>query len=245
MSSEEHKDKLGKIDKLAISKLAEKMGISMDFFPNLLKEDDWSFIIKLHALIECSCTELLLHHFKKPDLSKVISRLELSNTTTGKLALLSSLKLLQDIDKKYIISLSELRNSLVHNVRNCNFELKEMVDGFNEQQLKSFAIAFSPQATAAREPNEAAKYFEIEQTDSYQAFLKNAEIPNIIKRAKDDPKEFIWIGASWLLGSIYDGHYLSDYINYEKAKEINPIFDEFDFEDEDNNSFTKMYKDDL
>jgi len=30
-----------------------------DFYNNLLKEDDWSFVIKLHSLIEASVTHLL------------------------------------------------------------------------------------------------------------------------------------------------------------------------------------------
>jgi len=37
-----------------IPKLEEDLSIQNGFFNNLLKEDDWSFIIKIHALFESS-----------------------------------------------------------------------------------------------------------------------------------------------------------------------------------------------
>ncbi|HSG21963.1 MAG TPA: hypothetical protein VLA64_03300, partial [Azonexus sp.] len=114
------------IDK-GIIELEAKIGVRPGFFAALREEDDWSFVIKLHALFEAACTHLLLFHFKEPELSEVFSRLELSNKTTGKIAFLSKLGLIGKENRRLLSTLSELRNSLVHDVRNAEFSLIDMV----------------------------------------------------------------------------------------------------------------------
>src|SRR3546814_8687791 len=71
-----------------------KIGVRENFFKDLLGEDDWSFVIKLHALFEAAFTHLLLFHFKEPELTDIFARLELSNKATGKIAFLGKLELL-------------------------------------------------------------------------------------------------------------------------------------------------------
>lgn len=48
-----------------ILELESKIGVKSGFFASLLEEDDWSFVIKLHALFEAACTHLLLYHFTR------------------------------------------------------------------------------------------------------------------------------------------------------------------------------------
>ena len=81
------------IDK-GICMLQEKIGLRSGFFSALYDEDDWSFVIKLHALLEAACTHLLMFHFREPELNDVISRLELSGRTVGKTVFLGKLGLL-------------------------------------------------------------------------------------------------------------------------------------------------------
>ena len=92
----------------AILKFEKKIGVQAGFFEKLKDEDDWSFIIKLHALFETACTHLLIFHFNEPNLVNILSRLEISNKTTGKLALLKELGLLGKNYRVFIYSLSEL-----------------------------------------------------------------------------------------------------------------------------------------
>ena len=62
------------------------------FLIRLLNErDDWSFIIKTHALVESAVNHALIAKLRKREVSKVIARLDLSNESTGKLALVKSL----------------------------------------------------------------------------------------------------------------------------------------------------------
>jgi hypothetical protein len=110
------------------AELETSIGVSEGFFEGLQSEDDWSFVVKLHAIFEATATDLLAYHFKEEALWDLFARLELSNKTTGKLGFLKALDLMGSENRRYISSLSELRNALVHDVRNCSFNLKEMVN---------------------------------------------------------------------------------------------------------------------
>lgn len=157
----------------------------------MLREDDWSFVIKLHALFEAACTHLLLFHFKEPELTEIFARLELSNKTTGKVAFLAKLELLNKENRRLVSTLSELRNSLVHDVRNAEFSLATTVAGLAPSELKQFAIAFSPYESHIRKfPYDPKMNLGYDQD-----LQKAASVEAIIERAKADPKYHIWIGA--------------------------------------------------
>ena len=66
--------------------LRESIGFPGDLFLDLLETDDWTFVIKLHALVEAGLNHLLTSHFKRPELEDVFSGMENSNTKSGKLA---------------------------------------------------------------------------------------------------------------------------------------------------------------
>lgn len=126
-------------------KIVERIGLSEYFLKNLLKSDDWSFIIKLHALFESVCSSLLTYHFKDENLKEVFSNLELSNKKTGKIAFLKATKLVDSKkNRKFISELSQLRNILVHNIDNYDFNLDEHLKKLNNAQLKIFLESFGP-----------------------------------------------------------------------------------------------------
>jgi len=198
-----------------IQKLELKIGAKKGFFGRIFDEDDWSFIIKLHALVEAACTHLLLFHFREPQLSDVIARLELSNNTIGKLAFLKSLNLLGKSNRRYIRSLSELRNSLVHDIRNTVFSLEKMVSSLSSKELKNFTLKFSPlEAAMIQIKNSALKPI-------------TTTMEELIETAKTQPKFHIWRGAHDLLVSIVHTHSYSDYIQWTKANKL--FSDEDDF----------------
>ncbi|WP_297479979.1 hypothetical protein [Ferrovum sp.] len=199
----------------AILELESRVGVPKNFFRSLNASDDWSFIIKLHALFEAACTHLLLFHFKEPELTEVFSRLELSNKVTGKIAFLGKIGLLGKENRRFISTLSELRNSLVHDVRNAEFSLPAMVTGLGAAEVTNLAIAFSPFETHVRQfpydPDMKLGY-EID-------WQTQAAVASVIERFKADPKYHIWIGAYSVLGSIVDMYGYSDYKQWVKAKE--------------------------
>jgi len=199
-----------------LQELESKIGVRESFFQDLLNEDDWSFIIKLHALFEAACTHLLLFHFKEPTLSGIFSRLELSNKTTGKVAFLEKLELIGKDNRKLVSALSELRNTLVHDVRNAEFSLSTMIMSFSPSEIKQFAVVFSPYETLIRKVPFSPE-LNLGFPEDVQA---HASIERMIERLRNNPKLHIWVGAHRVLSSITEMYGYSDYMQWVKAKEI-------------------------
>lgn len=133
------------MDILNLFKSFEKdFNLPNEFFNNLFIENDWSFVIKSHSLLESLVTSLIVHHFREPSISEVVSRLEMSNAQTGKIAILKNTKLLGKNNIKFIIALSELRNILVHRIENVSFTFDEWTLSMDKNQLRSNALKFNP-----------------------------------------------------------------------------------------------------
>jgi hypothetical protein len=98
------------------------------FFIHLLhKEDDWSLIIKLHALLEATYAEFITRNIGSEDISSIIANLEMSNSKIGKLAFAKSLGLTNSQKETFVRRLSELRNELVHKIQNVKFVIEDEI----------------------------------------------------------------------------------------------------------------------
>jgi hypothetical protein len=120
----------------------KKLGLPQDFYSDLLKNDDWSFVVKLNALVEAACTHALSVRLHAPELEGAFAHLDLANSKCGKATLLRQLNALTGDQVTIIRHLAELRNSLVHNVRNVAFSLPSHVGRMDKKQFTSFAKAF-------------------------------------------------------------------------------------------------------
>jgi len=120
----------------------KELGLPAGFFDSLLHEDDWGFVIKLHAFFEGVITQLLIKALSRESLGDVLSQLPLSDKTTGKMIFVRDLKLLDARPRKFISDLSDLRNSLVHNVKNVQFNFVDYVKGLDKNQRKKFKDNF-------------------------------------------------------------------------------------------------------
>lgn len=118
--------------------LEKDLDLPEGFLEGLRNEDDWSFIIKIHALMEASVSYLLLHHFGDERLGAIFDFLELSDKRKGKIAFVSALDLLPVECRRFLSKLSEIRNSLVHNIKNVGFDLSCYVRGLNKDQFEVF-----------------------------------------------------------------------------------------------------------
>ena len=113
-----------------VERVLKDMNLPGSFLVDLLREPhDWSFIIKLHALVEGVSTHLLIADLGDERLREPISHLEMSNSRTGKVAFLKALELIESDDRSFISSLSELRNQLVHGIANIEFSLEHKHEG--------------------------------------------------------------------------------------------------------------------
>jgi hypothetical protein len=119
-----------------------RLGLPTGFCERLFAEDDWSFIIKLHALCEAVITTALTSAFGNPDLEPIFSRLEMSQRQIGKAAFARAANLVVDTEARFLYSLSELRNRLVHSVANVTFDLTRHVATLDINQRRNFVMAF-------------------------------------------------------------------------------------------------------
>ncbi len=123
--------------------IEEAFDLPPGFVVSLKDENDWSLIIKSHALIESACSEMLCHHFGKYELTDIFSNLEMSNKKCGKIAFISALGLLSKAERKFISELSELRNLIVHNASNVTFSLKDHLNGLSIEKRKKTISALN------------------------------------------------------------------------------------------------------
>jgi hypothetical protein len=107
----------------SLARLERDCDLPRGFCLGLLQESDWSFVIKLHALLESAVSQLLVNAVARKELADVFASLEMSNTKTGKLAFVKALELLPKAHLDFIRALSELRNQLAHRVKNVSFDL--------------------------------------------------------------------------------------------------------------------------
>ena len=135
----------------AVEILQERLGLEPGFLWSLKNEDDWSFLIKLHALMEAAVSRLLAVRLGHESLLDIFANLEFANKKSGRLAFLKNLDLLDSQDRSFLRRLAELRNDMVHDVSKVGFDLKEYVGGLDKQALKSlvtqcnnFAVAMEP-----------------------------------------------------------------------------------------------------
>ncbi len=126
-----------------LRKLEDVLQLPTGFCEGLFREDDWSFIIKLHALCETALTELLVRHTRTEKLRDAFAELEMSRAGTGKIAFAEAFGILDKEDRRYLRALSEIRNRLVHRVQNVSFTLTNYVSGLDSNQRAKFIKAMA------------------------------------------------------------------------------------------------------
>jgi hypothetical protein len=161
----------------------KELRLPRGFVKCLLDEDDWSFVIKLHALFEAALTHAIVHKLGVEALRDVFAQTELSDRKTGKVAFARALELLDKKERRFISELSELRNTLVHDIESVGFKYSKYVEGLDDQQRQAFveAFAFSHEEKFTIAGREVAR-------DRF---------------ALDNPKIVTWQTGIWLLQRIY------------------------------------------
>ncbi|MBI5674855.1 MAG: hypothetical protein HZC48_03350 [Nitrospirae bacterium] len=166
----------------AIINLEAKLNIRKGFFDTLLKEDDWSFVIKSHALLESVISSLLTNHFDHECLIDIFSRLELGNKKYGKIAFIKALDMLNSDERRFISAFSELRNFLIHNVSNVDFNFTNYITTLDSNQKKEFINSYG--------------YCYLTEDDKGKPKVDHRE------KILSDPKKTIWLSLKYILAII-------------------------------------------
>src|SRR5262249_32739677 len=103
-------------------------------------EDDWSFIIKAHALIDAVLTHMLVAAVRKEELRNRFAKMGLRE----KLRFATDLKLITRRELACIEALSDIRNLLAHDVTYAQFRVDEWVKALPPDQHERFALKFQP-----------------------------------------------------------------------------------------------------
>ncbi|MFN7917391.1 MAG: hypothetical protein U0Q55_18745 [Vicinamibacterales bacterium] len=121
-----------------LKRLSHILKLREDFLADLLLDkDDWSFVVKSHALLEAAVCALLVVHLRKHELDEVLSeQVEMS----ARIEMTKALGLTTDADRKAMRALSNLRNRLVHNAKDTNFRFVEHFK--NKDVRRNFSDTF-------------------------------------------------------------------------------------------------------
>lgn len=184
-----------------LASLEKILSLPSGFIDRLSKEDDWSFIIKSHAIIEAALTNLLVTKYNNR-LEKMINRLPFSGGETSKLQLAKEFEIITEYSQEFISAISKLRNQLVHNVSNLEFTIPEYIAQLPEKDCQSLSISISKAITA----NEWNNFKEL----AYELLHKS-------------PKEIIQLGVLGILAQLLFKLEPEEYIRAsKKAKESDP-----------------------
>lgn len=129
-------------------KLLASVGLPPNFVLALVQESNWSLIIKLHAVFEAVIASLIVKQLKTPDVEEVVSHLDFNNVKSGKVAFARALGLIDSREVAFLRGLSELRNTLVHDIKKVQFNLREHVRSLDNPQLKKFKSEFGASVCA-------------------------------------------------------------------------------------------------
>lgn len=125
----------------------ETAGISKKLLDSLDTDDDWTFVIKVHGILETALNHLILNRLQimhpVPKLVDIISRLETNDRRTGKIAFIKAYDLLPDEACLFVRMLSEVRNRAVHDIKNFDLDLVKYLKGLNKEQKQNWRIALT------------------------------------------------------------------------------------------------------
>ncbi|MEY2538156.1 MAG: hypothetical protein QOG67_1896 [Verrucomicrobiota bacterium] len=123
--------------------LTDSVGISKTLLQSLKTDDDWTFVIKMHGILEAGLNHLLMVRLDDSRLSEVVSKMETNNSRTGKMAFVKAYDLLPDDSCSFVQVLSKIRNDAVHDIKNFDLNLVEYFKTFSSKKLKDWKTALA------------------------------------------------------------------------------------------------------
>lgn len=125
-----------------IAQFEQCLGLPSGFYDKLLKEDDWSFVVKLSALFEAACAHILVKRLNASELEEAFAELDHAHSKYGKVTMLKKLGSITSEQSAVLRELATLRNKLVHNISNVSFSFAAYVEALDKQQTANFIKAF-------------------------------------------------------------------------------------------------------
>jgi hypothetical protein len=126
-----------------LATLERDVGLAAGFCRRLLEEDDWSFVVKLYALLEAATTQLLVARFRDERLEDLLAELDLGSRASGKVAFAAALGLLSTQERRFIAMLIQLHRHILHSVNLTHFTFESYLAGLDGDGKRKFIDAFA------------------------------------------------------------------------------------------------------
>jgi hypothetical protein len=150
------------------------VGIPHSLLHSLESDDDWTFVIKMHAIVEAALNHLLMTRLNNPRVNDVIAKLATNDRRKGKIAFIKAYDLLPENSCLFVQVLSEVRNTAVHNPKNFNLDLTKYVAELKEDQRPKWKRALSSWWVPFPDPqHEAAAQHEAAGKREFESALDN------------------------------------------------------------------------
>jgi hypothetical protein len=121
----------------------QQLGVPEGFIGGLLNEpDDWSFVLKLHGLLEGAVNKKLLELLGRPALEKPFRYVSMRTL----ISMADSLEAISKSTNSFLLALGELRNALVHTVAHVGFKIEGWATDTANASAKNRLLG--PNATA-------------------------------------------------------------------------------------------------
>jgi hypothetical protein len=109
-----------------IKQLESEIGIAPGFLEGLLKDgDDWSFVIKVHAVAEAALTHLLTTTVGREELRDLFGSLPMGDSRRGRISVAAQLHLLDPRRVAFFRALGRIRNAFVHDIKNAGLRIEQ------------------------------------------------------------------------------------------------------------------------
>jgi hypothetical protein len=123
-----------------LTEMEREIGLPDRFLLDLVEESDWSFVIKLHALLEAALAQALVAEIGDTRLSEIVSRLTLQN----KLRWAGTLGILGPPDTTLMDRLARIRNYAAHSLDGLSFTFSGYVESLSAEERSSTLKALLP-----------------------------------------------------------------------------------------------------
>ncbi len=115
------------------------LGLPEGFILDLIREgDDWTFLLRLHALVEASLDHLVVAKLDRPVLHDWVVRHTIAGRT-GKRALAALMQAIDADQAAMVDGLSDLRNQFAHGIRLMGVDLAVFIENAEQGERNKIA----------------------------------------------------------------------------------------------------------
>src|SRR5205809_76710 len=149
--------------------VTRRLGLAHSPLRSLENDDDWTFVIKMYALVEAALNHLLMVRLNDPKLSEIIAKLPTNDQRKGIMAFIKAYRLLPEDSRLFVRLFSDIRNTAVHDAKSFNLDLTKYVAALEDNEkpkwkkaLSSWWVPFPDPHHEAAAQHEAAGRHEFE-----------------------------------------------------------------------------------